>query len=301
MMGIDPSHLAALHVLLEEGHVTRAAARLGITQSSMSHRLARLREALGDPLFVRSGARLIPTPRAATLAAPLARALAALDAAVASPAPFDPATTTLAVTVALPDLLASAVARLTASFAERAPRARLRFVGIPPNLPSWLAEATPSIALVPDRFLDASTITRPLGELRFGVAARRRHPALRRPLTVERWLALGHVVVGTGNERGNVIDEALARRGLERRAGVEIPSFLMGLLAVASSDLVMNVPLPLAAPAAHQLGLVVRPAPIDLPAVRFAIGWHERFQHDPGHRWVRERIASALRPAFDPA
>ena len=89
-MNVDPGSLVALNVLLEERSVTRAAHRLGITQSSMSHRLARLRDELGDALFVRVGATLTPTPRALAIAGPLADALRALNAAVASPPAFDP-------------------------------------------------------------------------------------------------------------------------------------------------------------------------------------------------------------------
>ena len=88
--GLDATNLVALHVLLEERHVTRAARRLGITQSSMSHRLARLRETLEDPLFTRSSGGLVPTPRAESVAVPLRDALRALEAAVAPPRPFDP-------------------------------------------------------------------------------------------------------------------------------------------------------------------------------------------------------------------
>ncbi len=234
------------------------------------------------------------------MAGPLADALAALDAAVAPPGRFEPATCELELTVAMPDLLASIVSRLLSSIIERAPRVSLRFVEVPPNLAGWLALSRPSLALVPSRFVDASTITRTLGDLRFGVAARRSHPAFRRKLTVERWLAHGHVVVRTGNDRGNVIKETLDRLGLERHVGLEVPSFLMGLHAVASSDLVMNVPLPLAQPAASQLGLAVRASPIELPLQRFALGWHERFHQDAGHRWVREQIVAELKPVFDP-
>jgi DNA-binding transcriptional LysR family regulator len=299
--GLDPTHLVTLHVLLEEGNVTRAAGRLGITQSSTSHRLAQLRLALGDPLFVRAGASLRPTPRALAMAQPLAEALRSLAAAVSPPTPFVPRTSRLRLDVAMPDLLVALAPRLVTSLAAEAPGLTVRLRTIDPDLVDRLAAETPSLALTPARFVDRDDLlARPLGELRFGVAGRRHHPALRRPLTVEKWLAAGHVVVRVGNEQTNVIETALAERGLVRTIGLEVPSFLAGLLVVARSDLLMNVPTPITNDAVEALDLKLREAPVKLPTLRFALAYHRRFHHDAAHRWARERVFEAVRPAFGP-
>jgi DNA-binding transcriptional LysR family regulator len=105
-----------------------------------------------------------------------------------------------------------------------------------------------------------------------------------RPLATERWLAHAHVTVRVGNEPTNVIEEELGRRGLSRRVAIEVPSFLAGLLVVARSDYLMNVPMPLVDEAAALLGLRLREAPIQLPRIRFALAWHPRFQADPAHQ-----------------
>lgn len=292
---LDLTNLVALHVLLEERHVTRAARRLGLTQSSMSHRLQRLRDALNDPLFVRAQGALVPTPRADAIAGPLAAALQALQLAVAPPEPFDPATSRYTLSIALPDLLVPLLPGLLAELAAVAPHVDVRLTSVAPGLAQSLAAGDPALALAPVGFVDDTTIARPLGELRFGVAARRGHPVLDRPLTVARWLAHGHVVVRIGNEGANLVGDALASRGLVRRVGVEVPSFLAGLMIVARSDLLMNAPIPLVNEVAEALGLVVRDAPIALPRVPFALLWHERFHADPAHRWARERVFAAMR------
>lgn len=124
------------------------------------------------------------------------------------------------------------------------------------------------------------------------------HPALRRELTTESWLAHGHVVVRIDNEPTNLIEQELARRGLVRRVGFQSPSFLAGLLVVARSDFLMNVPVPIVQDAASALGLTLHDAPIALPRVPFAMAWHPRFHHDPAHRWARERVFTALAPTF---
>lgn len=295
---LDAANLVALHVLIEERHVTRAARRLGITQSSMSHRLARLRDAFQDPLFVRSPQGLLPTPRAQAIGPPLADALRALEAVVVPPRPFEPAASRYTLRIALPDVLAPLAPRLIAGLAAEAPFVDLRLTPIAPSLSEALATGEPALALAPARLVSGPVITRPLGEVRFGVVGRRGHPALRRALSTERWLAYGHVVTRFGNEATNAVEAEIARHGLRRRVALEVPSFLAGLFILPTSDLLMNAPMELVAEAAGRLGLTTREAPIRLPRVRVSVCWHERFQRDPAHQWARERVFDAARPAF---
>jgi DNA-binding transcriptional LysR family regulator len=295
---LDAANLVALHYLLEERHVTRAAKRLGITQSSMSHRLARLRETLQDPLFTRASGRLLPTPRAEAIAVPLRDALRALEAVVAPLQPFDPRASRYVVSIAMPDLLAPLAPRLVATLVAESPFVDVQLSPIVPALSNALAEGRPVLAIAPAPLVEGPIITRPLGEARFGVVGRRGHPALRRPLTIARWLAYPHVIQRLGNERINTVEVELSRRGLRRRVGLEAPSFLAGLLVVATSDLLMNAPIPLVNEAAAQLRLTTREAPLRLPPVRLSLCWHERFQTDPAHRWARERVFDSAKRAF---
>lgn len=295
---LDPSNLVALHVLLEERNVTRAAHRLGITQSSMSHRLARLRAVFRDPLFVNSPRGLLPTPRAEAVSAPLADALRTLDGLVVPSKPFDPATSAYTLSIALPDALAPIVPRLIAAFAGDAPLFDLRVMPVVPSLSDALAKGEPVLALAPSPFVSGPVITRPVGEVRFGVLGRRGHPAFRGTLTIKRWLAHGHVVTRFGNDQGNAIETELSRHGLRRRVELEVPSFLAGLFVLPRSNLLMNGPIQLVREAAAQLKLTTREAPIRLPRIPISVCWHERFQHDPAHRWARERVLEMAAAAF---
>src|SRR5690349_6392321 len=251
--GLDVANLVALQVLLEERHVTRAARRLGITQSSMSHRLARLRETLQDPLFTRSSRGLLPTPRAESVAGPLRDALAALEAAVAPPQPFDPRASRYTVSIAMPDLLVPLAPRLVAALVADAPGVRVQLAPIVPALSAALAVGDPILAIAPTRLVDGLVRTRLLGDTRFGVVGRRGHPEFRRPLTIARWLAYPHVIQRLGNDQTNSVEAELSRRGLRRRVGLEAPSFLSGLFVVSTSDLLMNAPIPLVSEAAATL------------------------------------------------
>jgi DNA-binding transcriptional LysR family regulator len=295
---LDASNLVALRALIEERNVTRAARRLGITQSSMSHRLARLRSTFRDPLFVRSNRGLLPTPYTLSIAEPLRQTLAALEAIVVPPKPFDPATSRYSLSIALPDVLAPIGPRLIASLTTQAPLFELHLTHVIPSLTEALSKGEPVLALAPSNLVSGPVMTRPLGEVHFGVVGRRGHPALRRSLTTESWLAYGHVVTRFGNEQSNSIDMALARHGLRRRIALEVPSFLAGLFVLPSSDLLMNAPLELVEEAAARLDLTMREAPISLPKTRVSLCWHERFQEDAAHRWARERTFEVARAAF---
>jgi DNA-binding transcriptional LysR family regulator len=294
----DASNLVALHVLLEERHVTRAARRLGITQSSMSHRLARLRAAFQDPLLVRSPRGLLPTPRAQSIVSPLAEALGALAAIVVPPKRFDAGTSKYTLSIALPDALVPLAPRLIAAFEGEAPLFDLRLTPVVASLSEALATGEPTLALAPAQFLSGPIVARPLGEVRFGIVGRKGHPALRRAPNVERWLAYGHVVTRFGNEQTNAIEAELARQGLRRRVALEVPSFLAGLFVLPNSDLLMNAPIQLVQDAAVQLKLTTREAPIRLPRVRISVCWHERYQRDAAHSWARQRVFDVLGPAF---
>jgi len=135
---------------------------------------------------------------------------------------------------------------------------------------------------------------RPLGRLHFAVVGRRDHPALRRQLTTSRWLAYAHVVVRIGNGRTDPVDDALVRARLDRVVGLEVPSFSAGLLALRSSDLLMNAPTPIVDDVAESLQLKVRSAPISLPSIRLGLLFHERHKQDAAHGFSRERILAAF-------
>jgi len=198
----------------------------------------------------------------------------------------------------MPDLLATFASELVSRVSAQAPGVALRFVSVTGDLSSMLSGPELSLALLPARFAAEDLQSRAVGELRFGVAGRRGHPALSRRLSLERWLAERHVVVSVGFERSNAIEEELSRRGLARRVGLVVPSFLAGLLSLVKSDLLMNVPMPLVDDAAKQLGLRVCEAPLPLPPLRFSLVWHPRFQHDPAHLWLRQQVLERVQHAF---
>jgi DNA-binding transcriptional LysR family regulator len=298
MMDLDPGQLIALHALLEERHVTRAARRLSISQSSMSHRLNRLRSSFDDELLVRTATGLQLTPRAAELAPRLAAALAALSEAV-TPSVFTPATHTGTATLALPDLLAPLLPTLLHAVGASAPAVDVGVRAVGAQLVDGLAAGDPALALVPVHLADEQLTSRAVGALHFRVAARRGHPAIRRgALSLERWLTFGHVVVAVDRRPQGAVGEAIKRAGRRRRVALEVANFLTGLHVVADSDLLMAVPMPLAEAVANTLDLVVVDAPVTIAPVRFVMVWHPRYDAAPAHRWWRNLVYDTVTPWF---
>lgn len=292
--GSDLALLAALDALLTERHVTRAAARLGITQSSMSHQLARLRARMGDPLLVRVGRSMALTPRAEAMAEPLRAALAALRGIVAAGAPFDPATSDRAFTLACPDLLAPALPDLLGALHGEAPGVVLHVVAPGPETRASLADGRVDVALGPTPAEAPGYVMRALGSLRWCVLARRGHPLARRRATAAAWGLYPHVVVRQNAREPNRVGAAIEAAGVKRTVGLTVPAFLAVPWVLARTDMVFTAPRELVAEVARALDLAVIDPPVALPRVAVAALWHERAQADAGHRWFRERVVATL-------
>lgn len=285
-----PADLLALDALLQATSVTAAARQLGVTQSAMSHTLARLRRDLQDPLLVRSGRRLVPTARAEQMAPRLREAVQALEAAVAAPAAFDPATARRGFRIAMPDygelvMLPPLIARLE----REAPGVDLAIVRASTEA---LDAGEVDVVLQPRRREDdrAGVRARALFRDRFVCVLRHGHP-LSEALTVERFAAARHLLIAPRGRPGGIVDEALAERGLERRTVVTAPSFLAAPYLVARSDLVLTLAERVARLVATGLPLHILSHPLELPGFTTSMIWHERMEHDPAHIWLRTVFA----------
>jgi DNA-binding transcriptional LysR family regulator len=297
---VDLNLLVDLDALLTERSVTRAARRLGKTPSATSHALARCRSWVGDPLLVRSGRGLVPTPRAEALGPRISSLLAQLGRALVAETGFEPAKTTRRVSLVCPDLLAAFLPEMLDRLQSEAP-------GLDLDVISPGARGTAATVLDGSHDLglggpppsESGLRTRRLGSVRFALVVRQGHALAQGPLDVDGWLSFPHVVVKTGTSGPGWVGEALAARGLVRRVGLTVPSFLLAPHAVARTDLVLAAPRTLVAPLAAPLGLVVRELPLELPAVPVSLTWPEHQHDDPGHRWIRGKVAEIAKGALD--
>ncbi|MET0285443.1 MAG: LysR family transcriptional regulator [Polyangiales bacterium] len=301
---VDLNLLVAFDVLARERSVTRAAERLGLTQSALSHALRRLRELLGDPLLVRGQSGMVLTPRAEALVVPLRSGLLTLGRALHAQSAFDAQSARRTFTLATPDLFDVLVLPpLLARVRTEAPGVSLNVVSHGPGLAQRLETGDVDFAVIPrvEQTRNAPPPPPPQGLLQttlfrdgYACLVRADHPALKkRTFTLEHYLALSHALVAPRGEGLGQVDEALAERGKTRHIALRVPHFLGALAIVARSDLILTAPTVLAAVGGS--GVAPLPSPLPLPRHSVNLLWHERFDNDPGHQWLRDRIGGVSR------
>jgi DNA-binding transcriptional LysR family regulator len=256
----------------------------------MSHSLARLREALGDPLFVQVGRRLVPTARAQELALALPRALDQLGVAVSGAPPFDPAVSRRSFRLATLDYFElTTLTRLLHYLERHAPGVRLEVERFAPAHLQALDSGEVDLALV------GTTVKAPPGVRRatlyedaFAVILRKNHPlGARRKLDLETFIAQKHVLVNVEGRGEGAVDRALARLGRTREVELRVPHFSSALLAVAESNCICTIAASVAARGRELFGLRVVPPPLELPAAGIAALWSRRHEDDPASVWFR--------------
>lgn len=295
LSSIDLNLLVVLRALLRERHVTRAATRVGLSQSATSHALARLRELYGDPLLVRSGRELLLTPRAAQLLPALERGLTDLEGAVAGEPAFEPSTARRTFSIGISDYLQALImGPLLRKLATRAPGIDLSVVVFPNPRELVDSGAIDLAASVPLPELD-TLLQETLFEEAFVCMVRRDHPGIRRTLSLEKYVAQRHVVIAPSGTPGTMVDSELSRRGLERRVALRVSNFLIAPVVVCETDFINTMPARLARHLARTYPLRLLPLPLDVPAFEYRLFWHPRVDRDPAQRWLRELVAKVAR------
>ncbi len=293
LAGVDLNLVLALDALLAERHVTRAAARLGITQSAASHALGRLRDLLGDPLLVR-GTRgaMMPTPRAEQIAPQIHSVLVALAGALRGVA-FDPSTARRTFRIGASDYVELVLLpRLTERIARIAPGIDLWVHSFAEHGDEELATGTLDVVLGPPRGAarPAGSYEKVMFDESFTCILRAGHPLAASKLTLARYCALPHLLITPRGTPGSFVDDALAALGKTRRVAVAVPHFLVVPYIVAGSDLVATLANRVATMFSETLGLVMLAPPVQIPRFQIALAWHERNHHDAPHRWLREQL-----------
>jgi DNA-binding transcriptional LysR family regulator len=316
LSGIDLNLVVLFDAVAREGNVTRAAERLGVTQSALSHALRRLRKLVGDPLFVRGSGGMVLTPRAEALVVPLRSALVTLGRALSEPGRFDPSSARRAFRVATPDLFdVFLLPPLLERIRSEAPGIDVTIVPVAePRLTERLETGEVDMAIVPREEAQSSgpsapaeggLVRRTLFRDRLVCLIRGEHPLLvgkpgrrtrkTRSLSLDDYVRLSHLLISPSGEGPGPVDRALAERGLARRVALRIPHFYSALAIIARSDLVLTAPTALARLAPRKPSVVTLSPPLRLPGHSINLVWHERFSKDPAHAWLRELLVDVAR------
>lgn len=293
---VDLNLLVVLDALLRESSATKAARRLAKTQSAISHALARLRDTFDDPLFVRVGPTLRPTPRAESLRTPLAEVLDRATALLGSE-DFDPARLERTFAVGSNDLLENvAFPGLLAELTLIAPRVSIIARPTGDEIERSLQTRDVDVAFITQLHTEAGVMIEHLFDDKLELLLRKGHPALRKPIDLDAYCAMQHVLVAPRGHAGGPVDDALEKRGRKRHIALRTPSFTAALRVVAATDLVCALPSRYARTAP---GVVVtRPLPVAEIRHSFRLAWSAALDADPAHRWFRGVLRRAVLQAY---
>lgn len=291
----DLNLLIALDVLLAEESVSRASVRLRLSPSAMSRTLSRLREATGDPLLVRAGRRLVPTPRALELREQAARLVQ--DAQVVLRPASKPQLDQLVRTFSLrtsDGFVENFAPALVARVAKEAPGVRLRFVQKNDRDAAPLRDGLVDLETgVVQKETAPEFRTQLLFRDRFVGVVRRGHPLAKSKVTAARYADGRHVSVSRHGVETRPVDDALPPLGLQRHIVAVVSGFAAALALARGSDLIATVP------DLHtrnlQSGMVAFPLPFATPELSVALLWHPRFDADAAHQWLRACVRDVCR------
>jgi DNA-binding transcriptional LysR family regulator len=291
---VDLNLLKAFDALHRERVVTRAAARIGLSQPAMSHALSRLRGLFADELFARTPDGMKPTARAREIAPLIGAAIEQIEAALNLGAGFDPATSLATFTAGMGEYAEVAlVGRLAESFAREAPRATLRLLPLTGSeAAEQLERGAIDVAVAHLRAMPPAIKTAHLFSDPFVVVARKGHPITESPLTVEAYAAWDHILVSPRGDTSGALDRVLVDYGQRRRVALFVATYLAVPAALAASDLIATIPSRAASLIAAHAGIVILPLPVNFSAT-ISIAWHRRSASEPAQAWFRELLTAA--------
>lgn len=298
MEASDLNLLALLDALLQEGSVTRAARRAGLSTPAMSHALSRIRERLGDPVLVRSGRGMLLTPRAQGLKDRVNAVVAEAQRTLEPEREFAAAEMTRAFVVHASDYVLSVLGvAFDRVLREQAPAVCVRFVPNTLSDPELLRDGDADLAVGIYGDLPQEMRSRQLLTDRFVCAVRSGHPALDRPFTLSEFTRLPHIQVAPRGKPGGYLDDVLRAHGAERFVARAVPYFLTALQLTAQTDYVLTISERIATEFAGPLGLTLLEVPLPLQAYALSLVWHPRVDADAGHRFLRDAFIRAASEA----
>ena len=294
--GIDLNLLVAFDALMAERSVTKAGRRIGRTQPAMSAALSRLRGLFNDQLFVRGQGGLQPTPRAIELAEPLGRALEEIGRTLGFAQEFDPAMARMTLNIALQEHAAfKLLPKLVHRLQEQAPATKLaiRAYTARDDAISLLDAGEADVAVgVPPSSAPGRIFVRPLFVERYVCFVRKGHPIADKPLELDTFLSLEHLLVSPEGDRFGHTDTALAQLGLKRSLAITLTQMYAAPVLVAGSDLIATLMRGVVEVSGYEDRLVALDPPLPLDPCSYVMCWHRRNDAHPAQSWLRGCVSS---------
>ncbi len=288
----DLNLLLAFDALYSERNVTRAGARIGLSQPSMSNALTRLRKLCDDPLFVRTRIGMEPTPLAQKLAVPVQQGLETLKIGLEQPFGFDPVSSDRTFHLVMSDIAEiSVLPRLMAALKRAAPNVNIVATQVPRDrFRSVLENGEADLALGNLPELKSGFYQQRLFQDNYVCLARSNHPDIGDRLSLRQYMQGSHIQVST-SVGDTIINHELAKRRLQRRIALQVPHFLVVTVIVMHSDLLVTIPSTVVSLLRTMERVKVMKLPFAIPDANVRQFWHQRYHHDPANRWLRRLIA----------
>jgi DNA-binding transcriptional LysR family regulator len=294
MQDLDLNLLMTLDALLLEGSVTGAARRMNLSTSAMSRALIRVREMIGDPVLVRAGGRLEPTPRAMAIRTEVSAVVERVRQLLQPEGALELSTLERTFTIRASDAVASvAAARLAQRVRLEAPRVLLRFAPEGNEDVESLRQGLVDLDIGHIELEGPEVRLQKLCQERFVGLVTKGHPLAKRRVSLLQLVAHPHLSVSRRGRPHGPLDAALKEHGLTRDVVAVVPTFGAAVLAVAGSDVVAIVPSQLAQ-VVQPLGLVAFDLPVETPSFAVSQAWHPRLDSDAAHRWLRKCVLELL-------
>ncbi|WEM42939.1 LysR family transcriptional regulator [Photobacterium sp. DA100] len=299
MQNINLNLLRTLQVLLEESHVSRTAERLCLTQSAVSRQLTQLRELFGDPLLVREGNRLLPTPKALQLKGRVDGILASCQGLLDEPA-FSPQQWSGPMVLASSDYVAQYILpEIVERVQQQAPHVNISYRLWSPEYLSHLAD------------LDIQLVSTMLPQIPEGLCGahigsdfpvcvmRDQHPlANRASLSLSQLVEYSHMRVSAGGDKDSFVERELKAQGLSRNVQFSVPFFSAAFQTLVRTDMLMVLPEHIARNMQAWFAITYQPLPIPKPQHNYWLLWHPRYDSDPAHRWFRQQVLSVMKSSM---
>jgi DNA-binding transcriptional LysR family regulator len=295
---LDLNLLKVLDALLKKRNVTQAGVSIGLSQPAMSYALAKLRKLFEDPLFVRTGHGMEPTPRAQSLNEPVTRMLELVQNEILPKPEFDPAESARTFVVCMSDIGEMVfLPRLLKHLDAHAPHVSIKTVALTtPELEAALASGEVDLAVGYFSGLQGATLHRKtLYRHSFVCIARADHPTIGESLSMEQYLAASHAVVRPEGRSQEILQRMQERLGISVNVRFSLPRFMGLPFIVAGSDTIAVVPLAVGQRFAEFTQIKLLPLPFPAPKYDFHLYWHTRFHHEPANRWMRDVMSELIK------
>lgn len=294
---IDLNLFVVLEAVYREGNLTRAGHQLNLTQPAISHALKRLRDLLNDPLFVRNGSSMVPTPFTRSIIGDVRHALQTIEVSLYENRNFDPAHLRRNFQVGFWELLESlALPALLKGLQRAAPEISITTHRVKrKEIAAELASGSLDLAVDVPMTVGENILQQPLYSERIVVVARANHPALRHGLSIETYLGQKHILVSSRRYGPSLVDVELNRRGKSRHVFLRCQHYYAACEVVRQTDMLLTMPERYARLLNPRFGNRIYPFPVKtLPPLELQMYWHESSENDSANRWLRDMVRNAV-------